>query len=484
MFSLRYIGLLVLCKSVDAVCVDDISGDCAYWLNNGYSCTLPWSATNCAHTCCSGPNCPPACPVTNATTAAATTTTTAVARPRVVGGTQAGDGEFSFQAKMGGCSGSLIGDTWVITAAHCVTDTAKNNAVKIPAMVNLGVYDQYTQSSNVQQILPKRVIRHASYTAADKGYDIALIELTKPAATRFARIRLYDGLPSGLDTPGSMVTISGWGATQTVASSQAAFKQKLDIPVVGQSQCQKGYVGTTIYASQICAGGVAGQGSCFGDSGGPLFYQDENDNFTLLGITSFGGGGRSDCLKTGAADIWTRVSSFVDWVCTQTGKQVCPGTSTTPALTAITTAITPVATAAAPAKAPPTPPPTFPPAINTALDCDMYGHNYCKNLMMTCVRRESGNMNCININNNPPPPPPTPYPPTPKPTSKPPPTAAKTRVPTMKPTKKKTAEPTKKNVAKPTPLTCSAPMVKACRMYGASCIQYSGFEACVSGSGR
>ena len=44
-----------------------------------------------------------------------------------------------------------------------------------------------------------------------------------------------------------------------------------------------------------------------GDSGGPFVCKDQQDSWTLIGATSFGLG---NC----QAPVFTRVSSFVDWI--------------------------------------------------------------------------------------------------------------------------------------------------------------------------
>ena len=63
--------------------------------------------------------------------------------------------------------------------------------------------------------------------------------------------------------------------------------------------------------SQICAGGVPGEDSCRGDSGGGLFIQKKkNSPWYLLGIVSFG----SRNCGNGRPAIYTRVSSFIPWI--------------------------------------------------------------------------------------------------------------------------------------------------------------------------
>lgn len=57
---------------------------------------------------------------------------------------------------------------------------------------------------------------------------------------------------------------------------------------------------------------ISGEGTCFGDSGGPLVLND-----SLIGLVSWG----IPC-AIGRPDMFTRVSSFVDWVTTYTDVTV------------------------------------------------------------------------------------------------------------------------------------------------------------------
>lgn len=48
-----------------------------------------------------------------------------------------------------------------------------------------------------------------------------------------------------------------------------------------------------------------------GDSGGPLAQVNENDEPVIVGIVSWG---MYPCGSVGAPSVYTRVSSFVDWI--------------------------------------------------------------------------------------------------------------------------------------------------------------------------
>lgn len=64
----------------------------------------------------------------------------------------------------------------------------------------------------------------------------------------------------------------------------------------------------------MCAGGLKGQDSCRGDSGGPLMgvlSVDRSQNYYALGVVSFG---PSPCGLQGWPGIYTRITKYMPWI--------------------------------------------------------------------------------------------------------------------------------------------------------------------------
>jgi trypsin len=224
----------------------------------------------------------------------------------IVGGVEASHGEFPFIVSlqtgyMGHfCGGSLIKKNWVLTAGHCVAE-------KIDKVV-IGMHDQ-TNTTNTESIKVKRVIRHPQYDENTTDYDFALLELAQdskyePIALNTAEINI----PDGGDTV--MATVAGWGATKESSYSLPNLLQKVDVPLVSHTVCNKDYKGN-ITDRMICAGyDQGGKDSCQGDSGGPLVAEADDHQRYLIGVVSWGEG----CARAGLPGVYSKVNAAVSWV--------------------------------------------------------------------------------------------------------------------------------------------------------------------------
>ncbi|XP_067619735.1 serine protease 7 [Eurosta solidaginis] len=213
------------------------------------------------------------------------------------------------------CGGSLINNRYVVTAAHCLKSTL--------TAVRLGEYDTtkivdcvgYSCAPAALRVGIDEKIPHELFNnnSPNKENDIALIRLSQDV--RFSDSIKPICLPSAVQqepvvpTSGTLYTVAGWG--KTLSSWKSAIKQKLQIPLVDLSQCQRKYreLRVNVVDSQICAGGNFGEDSCHGDSGSPLM-RFRNAAWVLEGIVSFG----YKCGLEGWPAVHTRVANFVPWI--------------------------------------------------------------------------------------------------------------------------------------------------------------------------
>ncbi|KAL5020122.1 hypothetical protein ScPMuIL_003014 [Solemya velum] len=237
---------------------------------------------------------------------------TSFSRHKIAGGTLASVGEFPWQVSLryNGqhvCGGTLIGDQWVLSAAHCF-----HSLSTFVYTIAVGINDKsYVPSTNVYRV--SRIIRHAQYNDNTKENDITLIRLSK--AVPMSNYQRKACLPSGSDDyDGSVCTVSGWGATYFAehGAPTTRYMRKVDIPIMSNSLCAY-YTQAHIFPSNVCAGvPQGGKDSCQGDSGGPLVCL-KNGVWNLVGVVSYGYG----CGATYRPGVYTRVSSFRNWISTQ-----------------------------------------------------------------------------------------------------------------------------------------------------------------------
>ena len=186
----------------------------------------------------------------------------------------------SLQSSWGGhfCGGSLVREDWVVTAAHCVEGESPSSIDVVIGLHNInGTSGAITR--DVQQI-----IVHPSYSGWSLNNDYALLRLSSPVTT-FEPIQLVTD--DSHDVEPVMSTTMGWGATQE-GGWGSTYLMEVDVPI--DDSCGN-YSNSEITNNMVCAGdGNGGEDSCQGDSGGPLIMTNDEGEYELIGIVSWGYG--------------------------------------------------------------------------------------------------------------------------------------------------------------------------------------------------
>lgn len=102
---------------------------------------------------------------------------------------------------------------------------------------------------------------------------------------------------------GDKATVIGWGKTQSFGGASNNLRY-LTVTIMNSSDCINRDFPLLILANQICATTPVGQGTCNGDSGGPLIY-----NGTQCGIVSWG----INC-ATGYPDVYSNTCDQLKWI--------------------------------------------------------------------------------------------------------------------------------------------------------------------------
>lgn len=249
-------------------------------------------------------------------------------RQRIIGGTSAKLGNFPWQAYTnihGRGGGALLGDRWILTAAHTLYPKNQENTGR---QLNGEDQDGSDLDKNVNVFLGhitiedieksyhpvRRVIVHPDYVQQDaysfEG-DIALLELENRVTLgpNLLPICLPDN--ETLYDVGLMGYVSGFGVMRNRLSQDLKF---VHLPVANREVCERWLRQKqrkdVFSQNMFCAGDPSlKQDACQGDSGGVFAVRDEEtDHWMATGIVSWGIG----CGK--GYGFYTKLLSYVDWI--------------------------------------------------------------------------------------------------------------------------------------------------------------------------
>ncbi|KAM8924079.1 complement C1r subcomponent [Pelodytes ibericus] len=255
-------------------------------------------------------------------------------KPRIIGGQPAENGEFPWQvllAKNVRAGGAIIGEHWVLTAAHVLTkddsiisddDTASN------IRIFFGDVDVDKQVKAGYRSVAEYYV-HPQYNKDNYDNDIALIRLQKPVVMNENVSPICLPEPNNdafLYQKNKMGYVSGYGVTETGMIADSL--RYVSVPMAGRDRC-KDFINDKKAANtskkeilfsenMFCAGfpeqSLQKADSCQGDSGGAHATVNQNKTWVATGIVSWG-------ISCGRGyGFYTKVTNYLDWILGYTGK--------------------------------------------------------------------------------------------------------------------------------------------------------------------
>ncbi len=215
------------------------------------------------------------------------------------------------------CTGTLIAETLVLTAAHCLDGPGE---ARIYGLLPDGRYEERTVAAAMRHPLYKPLGGERARLTMDKWpIDIAVIRLNRPMNAPFRPAELVRGGYQFL--PGTPMRAAGFGVESSLPSKDRSDPSELPplrevALVVGEAEMER------IPVLRLVAGSPdkieLGRSVCKGDSGGPIFLGDAVSR--TLAAVAVGATpvrpvrGRKQADVCGGATVILPVARHRDWI--------------------------------------------------------------------------------------------------------------------------------------------------------------------------
>jgi secreted trypsin-like serine protease len=195
------------------------------------------------------------------------------------------------------CTGALIAQRLVLTAAHCVQPGATYKIVEYGA-------DRQPQLQDVKNVAIHPAFSMQAMTAHRATADVALLQLEAQPKEKSASAL---GMPQVPIVTGSRFTIAGIGVTVRGQGNTGGTVRVAGLVATGRP----GNLQIRL-VDPVAQGARDGLGACTGDSGGPVF-EDLQGGPVIVGVISWSTGPNNAAGCGGLTGV-TPLTLYRDWI--------------------------------------------------------------------------------------------------------------------------------------------------------------------------